>query len=152
DLPRPFRVPAIWLVAPAGVVTSVFLMLSLPPDTWLRLSLWVGIGLVIYFSYGRTHSPIAQTSLYKRTTLHSTPPRCNRGLPRLRIIICASRASPTCDGERSEFKRQFEFRVRGLSTNLSLTAFAGAAPHPNPLPAKSGEREKGSRPEPDFIQ
>jgi basic amino acid/polyamine antiporter, APA family len=62
DLQRSFRAPAIWLVAPAGAATSVFLMLGLPLDTWLRLAIWLGIGLVIYFSYGRTHSRIAITS------------------------------------------------------------------------------------------
>jgi basic amino acid/polyamine antiporter, APA family len=60
-LPRPFRTPAIWLVAPAGIVTSVVLMFSLPMDTWLRLAIWLGIGLVIYFSYGHTHSRIGKT-------------------------------------------------------------------------------------------
>jgi APA family basic amino acid/polyamine antiporter len=37
-LDRPFRAPAIWLVAPAGAATSIFLMFSLPADTWLRLA------------------------------------------------------------------------------------------------------------------
>jgi hypothetical protein len=36
---------------------------------------------------------------------------------------------------------ELEFRVRGLSTIPSLTVFAEAAPHPNPLPAKGGARE-----------
>ena len=61
-LPRPFRTPAIWFVAPAGALTSVLLMFSLPMDTWLRLAIWLGVGLVIYFSYGRTHSRIAKSS------------------------------------------------------------------------------------------
>ena len=62
DLPRPFRVPAIWLVAPAGTLTALFLMFGLPIDTWLRLAIWLGVGLVIYFSYGRKHSRIANAS------------------------------------------------------------------------------------------
>jgi len=56
DLPRPFRAPAIWLVAPAGAVTSLFLMLGLPLDTWIRLVVWLVIGLAIYAVYGRRHS------------------------------------------------------------------------------------------------
>ena len=51
-LKRPFRAPAIWVVAPAGAATSVFLMFGLPLDTWLRLAVWLAIGLVIYFAYG----------------------------------------------------------------------------------------------------
>ncbi len=58
-LERPFRAPAIWLVGPAGAATSIFLMASLPADTWLRLAVWLAIGLVIYFAYGARHSKIA---------------------------------------------------------------------------------------------
>jgi APA family basic amino acid/polyamine antiporter len=58
ELNRPFRAPAIWLVAPAGAATSLFLMFSLPADTWLRLAVWLAIGLVIYFAYGARRSRI----------------------------------------------------------------------------------------------
>ena len=57
-LDRPFRAPAIWIVAPAGAATSIFLMFGLPADTWLRLAVWLAIGLVIYFAYGARHSRI----------------------------------------------------------------------------------------------
>jgi basic amino acid/polyamine antiporter, APA family len=56
DLPRPFRTPAVWLVAPAGVLSATFLMFGLPGDTWLRLGVWLAIGLFIYAFYGRRHS------------------------------------------------------------------------------------------------
>jgi APA family basic amino acid/polyamine antiporter len=59
-LKRPFRAPAIWIVAPAGAVTSIFLMFGLPLDTWLRLAVWLVIGLAIYFAYGARHSRIAR--------------------------------------------------------------------------------------------
>ncbi len=58
-LERPFRAPAIWLVGPAGAATSIFLMVSLPADTWLRLAVWLAIGLVLYFAYGARHSKVA---------------------------------------------------------------------------------------------
>jgi basic amino acid/polyamine antiporter, APA family len=57
-LDRPFRAPAIWIVGPGGALTSVFLMLGLPADTWLRLAVWLAIGLAIYFAYGAQHSRI----------------------------------------------------------------------------------------------
>jgi basic amino acid/polyamine antiporter, APA family len=57
-LDRPFKAPAIWIVAPAGAATSIFLMFGLPADTWLRLAVWLAIGLVIYFAYGARHSRI----------------------------------------------------------------------------------------------
>ena len=53
ELIRPFRAPAIWFVAPAGAATSIFLMFGLPIDTWIRLAVWLAIGLAIYFGYGR---------------------------------------------------------------------------------------------------
>jgi APA family basic amino acid/polyamine antiporter len=59
-LARPFRAPLIWIVAPAGAATSVFLMFGLPLDTWLRLAVWLAIGLVIYFAYGAKHSRLAK--------------------------------------------------------------------------------------------
>lgn len=61
-LPRPFRAPAIWLVAPAGAATSIFLMFGLPLDTWIRLAVWLAIGLVIYFAYGARHSRVGKAS------------------------------------------------------------------------------------------
>jgi basic amino acid/polyamine antiporter, APA family len=59
-LPRPFKAPAIWLVGPLGAATSVFLMFGLPLDTWLRLVVWLAIGLVIYFAYGAKRSKLAR--------------------------------------------------------------------------------------------
>ena len=61
-LQRPFRAPAIWIVAPLGAATSIFLMFGLPLDTWLRLAVWLAIGLVIYFAYGARHSRLARHS------------------------------------------------------------------------------------------
>jgi len=59
DLPRPFRTPMVPFVPIMGIVVSLYLMLSLPGDTWLRLIIWLIIGLVIYFGYGRKHSRVA---------------------------------------------------------------------------------------------
>jgi APA family basic amino acid/polyamine antiporter len=56
DLDRPFRTPLVPLVPILGVLACLGLMATLPADTWLRLFVWLLIGLVIYFSYGRKHS------------------------------------------------------------------------------------------------
>jgi len=56
DMPRSFKAPAIWLVAPAGALSAILLMLGLPGDTWLRLVIWAAIGLCIYFFYGVRNS------------------------------------------------------------------------------------------------
>jgi APA family basic amino acid/polyamine antiporter len=39
-----------------GVISSLLLMLTLPLDTWIRLVVWMLIGLFIYFLYGKQHS------------------------------------------------------------------------------------------------
>jgi basic amino acid/polyamine antiporter, APA family len=55
-LPRPFRTPAVFIVAPLGALSSVFLMFGLPFDTWLRFGIWLLIGLLLYAFYGTRHS------------------------------------------------------------------------------------------------
>ena len=53
---RPFRVPGVPWVPILGIVFCVVLMGSLPLATWLRLIVWLAIGLAVYFGYGRHHS------------------------------------------------------------------------------------------------
>jgi APA family basic amino acid/polyamine antiporter len=57
---RPFKTPYVFVVAPLGVLSSLALMAFLPGDTWLRLIIWMVIGLVIYFAYGARHSRLAR--------------------------------------------------------------------------------------------
>jgi APA family basic amino acid/polyamine antiporter len=56
DLPRPFRVPALPLVAGTAIVSSLALMATLPFATWIRLAVWALLGFSIYFLYAREHS------------------------------------------------------------------------------------------------
>ncbi|MFI6704771.1 amino acid permease [Streptomyces sp. NPDC050509] len=58
DLPRSFRTPLVPWVPIASVLASLWLMLNLPAETWLRFGIWMVIGCVVYFVYGRTHSRI----------------------------------------------------------------------------------------------
>jgi amino acid transporter len=60
---RPFRCPAISIVAPLGIFVNLAMMLFLPLETWFRLFLWLALGLIIYFAYGRRHS-----ALWRRLT------------------------------------------------------------------------------------
>jgi APA family basic amino acid/polyamine antiporter len=61
-LARPFRTPAVFVVAPLGALSSVFLMLGLPLDTWIRFGVWLLIGLLLYAFYGTRHSRSALRS------------------------------------------------------------------------------------------
>jgi APA family basic amino acid/polyamine antiporter len=54
--PRPFRAPAVYIVAPLGALSSAFLMFGLPFDTWLRFGIWLVIGLLLYGFYGTRHA------------------------------------------------------------------------------------------------
>lgn len=56
NLDRPFKVPLVPLIPVATVVSAAYLMNSLPLDTWIRLIVWMSIGLVIYFAYSYSHS------------------------------------------------------------------------------------------------
>ena len=59
ELPRPFRTPLVPLLPALGVIVTVGQMLFLPLATWIRLIVWMAIGFVIYFLYGRHHSRLA---------------------------------------------------------------------------------------------
>ncbi|KUL62690.1 MULTISPECIES: amino acid permease [unclassified Streptomyces] len=56
DLPRAFRTPLVPLVPILSVLASLWLMLNLPAETWLRFAVWMALGIVVYFAYGRSHS------------------------------------------------------------------------------------------------
>jgi APA family basic amino acid/polyamine antiporter len=57
---RPFRVPFVPWTPLAGMASCLVLMLALGPANWLRLAVWLAVGLAIYFAYGRRHSHLGQ--------------------------------------------------------------------------------------------
>ncbi|MEU8682825.1 amino acid permease [Streptomyces sp. NPDC048611] len=62
DLPRSFRTPLVPLVPVLSVAASVWLMLNLPAETWVRFGIWMVAGFAIYFLYGRGHSRLGLRS------------------------------------------------------------------------------------------
>ncbi len=64
DAPRSFRTPWVPLVPLLGIATCVLMMVSLPWETWLRLIVWLAIGLAIYYGYGRKHSKLRRQAAH----------------------------------------------------------------------------------------
>ncbi len=58
DLPRPFKTPWVPFVPIMGILISMAMMVSLTGLTWIRLAVWLVIGMVLYFTYGRHHSRV----------------------------------------------------------------------------------------------
>lgn len=68
DAPRSFKTPLVPFVPIAGIITCLVMMVFLPADTWIRLVLWMLIGLDIYVSYGIKHSKLGQGQTHQQGT------------------------------------------------------------------------------------
>ena len=66
DVPRTFRTPLVPWIPLAGIGFSVWLLSKLPAVAWDRFAIWMALGLLVYFLYGRRHSLLANKA--------STPP------------------------------------------------------------------------------
>jgi basic amino acid/polyamine antiporter, APA family len=60
--PRPFRVPALPVVAIAGSLACLYTMTGLPRQAWERFGVWLALGLLLYFLYGYRHSRLGRTA------------------------------------------------------------------------------------------
>jgi APA family basic amino acid/polyamine antiporter len=56
NLERAFTVPALKIIGPAAILACLWLMLNLTILTWLRFFIWMALGVLVYFLYGRRHS------------------------------------------------------------------------------------------------
>jgi amino acid transporter len=72
DAHRPFRVPGGPIFPVLGILSCAYLMLSLPVITWVRFLVWLNIGFVIYWFYGRTNSPLANRQENERRSALQT--------------------------------------------------------------------------------
>jgi APA family basic amino acid/polyamine antiporter len=61
ERPRAFRVPLVPLLPVISILCCLVLALSLPLETWVRFFVWLGIGLAIYFLFGKKHSQLADS-------------------------------------------------------------------------------------------
>ena len=68
DAPRPFKVPGGPVIPVLGVLSCVYLMVSLSVMTWVRFLGWLDVGMLIYWFYGRTHSTLVDRAEAMRRT------------------------------------------------------------------------------------
>ena len=66
DRLRPFRAPWVPITPIVSIVTCLYLMLQLPTLTWIRFGIWLLLGLVIYFVYGKANSRLAKAAEAKK--------------------------------------------------------------------------------------
>jgi APA family basic amino acid/polyamine antiporter len=59
-MPRPFKTPLMPLIPVVGALSCFYLIINLPGLTMIRFAVWMIIGLIIYFSYGRMHSALGR--------------------------------------------------------------------------------------------
>ncbi len=95
DLPRGFRVPLMPVLPILSALACLWLMLNLPGDTWVRFLVWMALGFVIYFAYGRRRSRF-NTPGTGRTRRRRTPPGAagNRSPARVRSAVRVYRRVP----------------------------------------------------------
>jgi len=60
NIHRPFRCPAVSVVAPLAILSCGYLMYNLPAETWIRFFIWSGIGFLVYFAYSYRHSVLGK--------------------------------------------------------------------------------------------
>ncbi|RFM32618.1 amino acid permease [Chitinophaga silvisoli] len=58
DIPRAFKTPWVPVVPILGIITCLVMMFSLPLDTWIRLIVWLLLGFIVYFGYGKKNSKL----------------------------------------------------------------------------------------------
>jgi APA family basic amino acid/polyamine antiporter len=71
DAERPFRAPLGPVVPVLGILSCLLLMFSLPVENWVRLAVWLALGLVMYFAYGYHHSTLRQEGLGASPASHA---------------------------------------------------------------------------------
>jgi APA family basic amino acid/polyamine antiporter len=73
EVHRPFRVPFSPITPVLGILCCLILMFSLPAENWLRLAVWLVVGLTIYFTYGHKHSRLAASQKFRQPVAEPAP-------------------------------------------------------------------------------
>jgi APA family basic amino acid/polyamine antiporter len=73
DLPRVFRVPLVPVLPIVSALASIYLMLNLPAETWIRFVVWMVIGVIVYYVYGRRRSRFSARGAAERQASGQLP-------------------------------------------------------------------------------
>ncbi len=73
ELPRSFRVPFVPVLPILSVLASFYLMLNLPGETWIRFGVWMVLGVILYYTYGRRRSRFSVRGAAERERLGRLP-------------------------------------------------------------------------------
>ncbi len=103
DVPRPFKVPFGSVIPVLGALACLYLMLSLSVMTWVRFLVWLDLGMLIYWFYGRTHS----------TLINRAEAAARTGAQELANLVTIVGALITFNG--------FAIAVLGFWTTLGIT-------------------------------
>ena len=74
EVHRPFRAPLVPLTPILGILSCLLLMFSLPVENWLRLAVWLAVGLLIYGFYGRRHSVLRRAAAKRAAAVREGAP------------------------------------------------------------------------------
>ncbi|WP_034629863.1 amino acid permease [Desulfotruncus alcoholivorax] len=80
DLRRPFRLPLMPVIPVLTIISAAYLVINLPPLTWVRFAVWAGVGLLVYAIYGYKKSNLARGTETKLPTT-AIPEAARKPLP-----------------------------------------------------------------------
>ena len=144
DLPRAFRVPLVPVLPILSALACLYLMLNLPGETWLRFLVWMALGFVVYFVYGRRRAGSTPRAT-ARTPRPPTPP----GRPdRSPVRVRSAGGPPSAPPEHAELTRMaisvLDVRDTFAAPHVSVPARATVADGRDRCPA--GSRSPSSPP------
>lgn len=117
-LHRPFKVPLSPYIPMGTVLVAAFLMNNLPLDTWLRLIVWMSIGLVIYFAYSYKHSHIAKMATETEAVSETSNSTTSTVMSLVAIAVSIAAAAFVLNIERILGTQIYPFSIINLLVGL----------------------------------
>lgn len=120
EAPRAFRTPLVPLVPILGIATCLFMMIFLPLDTWIRLIVWMMIGIDVYLFYGMKNSVLNKAAFTGKS--YSTVGLTGLGLSALLFIVAMLHHSSPDANDNSIFYFSVAFAAIHVLVYLAVNA------------------------------